>query len=57
MNYIDNKKIQKLFNIISLIIQIVSILFFAISRQIYLTVIIFILFIVKILIVLNKYIK
>lgn len=48
MNFSDNKKIQRIVNIISLIVETFSILFFAISRQTYLTAIIFILLIIKI---------
>ena len=48
LNFIDNKKYQRIINIISLIIQTISILFFAISRQTYLTAIIFIMLIIKI---------
>lgn len=48
MNFSGNKKIQRIVNIISLIVETFSILFFAISRQTYLTAIIFILFIIKI---------
>ena len=54
MNFIDNKKIQKIVNVISLIVQIISILFFAISRQTYLTVIIFIMFIIKVTIIIKN---
>ena len=51
MNFLDNKKIQRSINIISLILQTFSILFFAMSRQTYLTSIIFIILIIKLTIV------
>ncbi len=54
INFIDNKKIQRIINIISLILQTVSILFFAISRQTYLTSIIFIILIIKVAIVIKN---
>ena len=54
LNFIDNKKIQRIVNIISLIIETFSILFFAISRQTYLTVIIFIILIIKIAIIIKN---
>ena len=49
--FIDNKKIQRIINRLSLIVQTFSILFFAIARQAYLTAIVFILLIIKILII------
>lgn len=51
MNFVDNKKVQRSINIISLTVQILSILFFAMSRQTYLTAIIFIILIMKVTIV------
>ena len=54
MNFSDNKKIQRIVNIISLIVETFSILFFAISRQTYLTAIIFILLIIKIAITIKN---
>lgn len=48
INFRDDKKIQRIVNIISLIVETFSILFFAISRQAYLTAIIFILLMIKI---------
>ena len=54
MNFIDNKKVQRIVNIISLIIETFSILFFAISRQTYLTAIIFIILIIKIAIIIKN---
>ena len=54
MNFIDNKKIQRFINIISFIGQIVSILFFAMSRQAYLTSIIFIILIIKGIIIIKN---
>ena len=46
MNFVDNKKMQRIVNVISLIVEVISILFFAISRQTYLTAIIFIIAII-----------
>ena len=54
MNFIDNKKMQRMVNIISLIIETFSILFFAISRQTYLTAIIFIILIIKIVVIIKN---
>ena len=54
LNFIDNKKIQRIVNVISLIIQAISILFFAMSRQTYLTAIIFIILIIKILVIIKN---
>ena len=54
MNFIDNKKIQRIVNVNSLIVEIISILFFAISRQTYLTAIIFIILIIKIVIIIKN---
>ena len=51
LQFIDNKKIQRIVNIISLIIESFSVLFFAISRQTYLTAIIFIILIIKIIVI------
>ena len=54
MNFIDNKKIKRIVNIISLIVQTFSILFFALSRQTYLTALIFIILIIKITIIIKN---
>ena len=54
INFVDNKKVQRIINIISLIVQTVSILFFAMSRQTYLTAIIFIILIIKVTIVIKN---
>ena len=54
MNFVDNKKIQRIVNIISLIIETFSILFFAISRQTYLTAIIFIILIIKFAVIIKN---
>ena len=54
MNFVDNKKIQRIVNVISLIVATISILFFAISRQTYLTAIIFIILIIKIAIIIKN---
>lgn len=48
LNFTDKKKTKEVVNIISLVIQTFSIVFFVISRQTYLTVIIFIIFMIKI---------
>ena len=52
LNFIDNK-IQRKINIISLIVESLSIIFFIITRQTYLTSFIFILFIIKVLIIIK----
>ena len=54
LNFIDNKKIQRIVNSISLIVETISILFFAISRQTYLTAIIFIILIIKIVVIIKN---
>ena len=54
MNFVDNKKIQRIVNMISLIVEAISILFFAISRQTYLTAIIFIILIIKIVVIIKN---
>ena len=54
MNFVDNKKMQRIVNVISLIVEVISILFFAISRQTYLTAIIFIILIIKIVIIIKN---
>ena len=54
LNFIDNKKIQRIINSISIIIQSISILFFAISRQTYLTAIIFIILIIKFAVIIKN---
>jgi transcriptional regulator with XRE-family HTH domain len=54
MNFVDNKKFQRIVNVISLIVETISILFFAISRQTYLTAIIFIILIIKIAIIIKN---
>ena len=54
INFVDNKKVQRIINIISLILQTISILFFAISRQTYLTSITFIILIIKVAIVIKN---
>ena len=46
LNFIDNRRTQRIVNIISLIVESISILFFAMSRQTYLTAIIFIILII-----------
>lgn len=52
LNFIDNK-IQRKINIISLIVESLSIIFFIITRQTYLTSFIFIIFIIKTLIIIK----
>ena len=54
LNFIDNKKLQNIVNILSLIVQTLSIVFFILSRQIYLTTIIFIILIIKMLLKVSK---
>ena len=54
LQFIDNKKIQRVVNIISLILESFSVLFFAISRQTYLTAIIFIILTIKIIVVIKN---
>ena len=54
MNFIDNKKNQRIVNIISLVVEIFSILFFAMSRQAYLTAIIFIILVIKIAVIIKN---
>ena len=54
MNFVDNKKFQRIVNVISLIVETISILFFAISRQTYLTAIIFIILIIKIVVIIKN---
>ena len=54
LNFIDEKKIRGMINITSLIVQTISIVFFVISRQTYLTAIIFITFIIKILVLIKN---
>ena len=54
LNFIENKKVQKIVNIISLGLETISIIFFAISRQAYLTAIIFIILVIKIAIIIKN---
>ena len=54
MNCIENKKIQRIVNLISIMIESISIVFFAISRQSYLTAIIFIILIIKISVIIKN---
>ena len=54
LNFIDEKKIRSILNITSLILQTISIIFFTISRQAYLTAIIFIILIIKILVIIKN---
>ena len=54
LNFIDEKKIRRMINITSLLVQTISIVFFLISRQTYLTAIIFIAFIIKILVLIKN---
>lgn len=54
MNFVDNKKMQRVINVISIIVETISILFFAISRQTYLTAIIFIILVIKIAIIIKN---
>ena len=54
LNFIDEKKIRRMINITSLLVQTTSIVFFVISRQTYLTAIVFITFIIKILVLIKN---
>ena len=54
MSFYENKKIQRIFNIISLVVETFAILFFAISRQTYLTAIIFIILIIKLIVIIKN---
>ena len=54
MDFIDNKKMRRIVNIISLVVQSFSILFLALSRQTYLTAIIFIMLIIKITVIIKN---
>ena len=56
-NFIDNKKIQRIVNITSFVVGIFSVLCFLITRQIYLTVIIFIILIIKFILVGRNIVK
>ena len=51
LNFIDNKKMQRIVNGISLVVQTISILFFSLGRQTYLTATVFILLVIKILVI------
>ena len=54
LNFIDNRRTQRIVNIISLIVESISILFFAMSRQTYLTAIIFIILVIKITVIIKN---
>ena len=54
LNFVDNKRIQRIVNLISLIVEAISILFFAMSRQTYLTAIIFIILLIKIAVIIKN---
>ena len=54
LNVIDNRKIQRIVNVISLAVQTIAIIFFALTRQAYLTAIIFIILIIKVLVVIKN---
>ena len=54
LNFIDNKRTQRIVNSISLILESISILFFALSRQTYLTAIIFIILAIKIAVIIKN---
>ena len=56
-NFIENKKIRNICNIISLIIQSLAILFFAMSRQPYVTSIMFMILIIKISLIIKDNLK
>ena len=54
LNFIDNKRLQNIINIISIIVQSISVLFFILSKQPYLTSIIFMILLVKISIIIKE---
>lgn len=54
LNFIDNSKIQKVINKLSLHFQVISILIFAFSRQAYLTNIVFVLLIIKVILLIKN---
>ena len=54
MKFFDYKKLQRIVNVISFVVQIISILLFAMTRQAYLTVIMFIILMIKVLIVIKN---
>ena len=54
LNVIDNRKIQRIVNAISLAVQTIAIIFFALTRQTYLTAIIFIILIIKMLVIIKN---
>ena len=54
LNIIDNRKIQRIVNVISLAVQTIAIIFFALTRQAYLTAIIFIILIIKVLVIIKN---
>ena len=54
LNIIDNRKIQRIVNVISLAVQTIAIIFFALTRQTYLTAIIFIILIIKMLVIIKN---
>ena len=54
LNFIDNRRTQRIVNIISLIVESISILFFSMSRQTYLTAIIFIILVIKITVIIKN---
>lgn len=54
LNVIDNRKIQRIVNVISLAVQTIAIIFFALTRQAYLTAIIFIILIIKVLVIIKN---
>lgn len=54
LNFIDNKRLRNIINIISIIVQSISVLFFILSRQPYLTSIIFMVLLIKISIIIKE---
>ena len=56
-NFIDNRRLQRIVNITSFVVGIFSVLCFLITRQIYLTVIIFIILIIKLILVGRNIVK
>lgn len=57
LNFIDNKKMRTIVNVVSIIIQSISILLYALTRQPYLTAIIFMILLIKISIIIKDNFK
>lgn len=54
LQFVENKKMQRIINIISLVVESFSVLYFAITRQTYLTAFVFIILIIKIIVVIKN---